>query len=240
MKKIEKELLKVPYDEKVIFQKRKNRFLGSVRFENGNQEEVHVRDPGRLEELLYEENEVLLKKADNENRKTNWDLIGAWFDDQWILVNSGYHREITECILEDESISPFGIIDSYKPEVKLGVSRIDFLIKKDEVKIWTEVKGCTLAKNEEALFPDAPTKRGKKHVEELIRVSEREKTSAALIFLIFRSDASCFAPNQKQDPEFTRVFKKAIDEGVDIYPLQLKYDGFAVEYCGEIPMCEEY
>ncbi len=218
-----KELMKIPFDEKGTFLERKNRFLGSVKLENYGSQDVHVRDPGRLEELLYEGNEVLLKKADNKDRKTNWDLIGAKFNDKWVLVNSGYHREITQNILEDRSMSPFNDIESYKPEVSLGESRIDFLIKKGSEKIWVEVKGCTLAKDGEALFPDAPTKRGKRHVNELREVV-RDGGRGALLILVFRSDAECFRPYKRRDPEFADTFYNAVDEGLEVYPLLLSFN----------------
>lgn len=236
-----KELMTIPFDEKGSFVERKNRFLGSVRFENGEIDDVHVRDPGRLKELLYEGNEVLLKGADSEKRKTDWDLIGAKFDDLWILVNSGYHSEITETILNDKSINPFDDINSYKPEVNLGNSRIDFLIMKGDERIWTEVKGCTLAKNGEALFPDAPTKRGKRHVDEL-RGMVKKGDRGALLVLIFRSDAECFRPYEKRDPKFADSFYKAYEEGIEIYPLLLNYnvDGEGkLYYKKKIPLCYE-
>ncbi len=234
-----KELMNIPYDEKGTFIERKNRFLGSVSFKNGELDDVHVRDPGRLKELLYNGNEVLLKKANKENRKTDWDLIGARYKDLWVLVNSGYHRKITETILEDESMSPFNDIDSYKPEVKLGNSRIDFLIKNKGEKIWVEVKGCTLADNGEALFPDAPTKRGRRHVDELREVVKNDD-NGALIILVFRSDAECFRPFEKRDPEFSDSFYKAVDEGVDVHPLLMSYNDRnlgKLYFRKEIPIC---
>ncbi|MFW6196521.1 MAG: DNA/RNA nuclease SfsA [Thermoplasmatota archaeon] len=236
-----KELMTISFDEKGTFVERKNRFLGSVRFKSGELDDVHVRDPGRLKDLLYEGNEVLLKKADNENRKTDWDLISAKFYDLWVLVNSGYHRKITKTILEDESISPFDKIDSFKPEAKLGDSRIDFLIKKNGKKIWTEVKGCTLAKNGEALFPDAPTARGKRHVDEL-REAVKNGDRGALLILIFRSDAECFRPYEKRDPDFSDSFYNAYEEGVEVHPLLLSYnvDGKGKLYFKKkIPLCHE-
>lgn len=236
-----KELMTIPYDEKGTFVERKNRFLGSVRFEDGELDDVHVRDPGRLKELLYKGNKVLLKKAGNENRKTNWDLISAKFDDLWILVNSGYHRRITETILEKESISPFDNIESYKPEVKLGDSRIDFLIKKDDENIWVEVKGCTLAKKGEALFPDAPTKRGKRHVNELREVV-KYGDKGALLVLVFRSDAECFRPYEKRDQEFSNSFYNAYKEGVEVHPLLLDYNikgKGKLYFKKKIPLCHD-
>jgi len=236
---IMKELMNIPYDKKGTFNERKNRFLGSVSFKNGELDDVHVRDPGRLKELLYNGNEVLLKKANKENRKTDWDLIGARYKDLWVLVNSGYHRKITEAILKDDSISPFKDIDSYEPEVKLGNSRIDFLIKNEGENIWAEVKGCTLADNGEALFPDAPTNRGRRHVDEL-RDVVKNGDNGALIILVFRSDAECFQPFEKRDPEFSDSFYKALDEGVDVHPLLLSYNDKnmgKIYFRKEIPIC---
>ncbi len=228
-------LLKVPSDERGIFKERKNRFLGSVKIGNETVE-VHVRDPGRLNEILYPGNEVLLKRAENQDRKTDWSLLAGRVDEHWVFVNSGYHRAITERILEKHRLSPFERIEGYQAEKKLGKSRIDFLLKKDDRDIWLEVKGCTLAEDGTALFPDAPTKRGKRHVEELIQVKDK-KTDAALIVLVFRPDAKCFSPNKKTDPDFTAVFERGVEEGLSVHPISLKYTEDKIYYIGEIPLC---
>ena len=232
-------LIEVPYDSRGVFKTRKNRFLGEVEiFETSSVEEVHIRDPGRLEEILYPGNEVLLKKAQNENRKTNWTLLAGKVKGQWVFVNSGYHKSIAEKILDEPEINPFKELLGYEAEKKLGDSRIDFLLKKEDEKIWLEVKGCTLAKDGRALFPDAPTKRGRRHVEELIEVVKEENTTGALIFLVFRADASCFEPHEEQDPEFAKIFEKGREIGLEIHPVKLSYDGSVVKYRGEIPLCE--
>ena len=229
-------LMDITHDEEAIFLSRENRFLGRVKLKStGEIHDVHVRDPGRLEEILYQGNEVLIRKADNPNRKTGYDLIAGKVKDNWILVNSGFHRQITEIILEDEMLSPFCKIDSYTAEQQLGKSRIDFLLEKHGEKIWLEVKGCTLAIDGTALFPDAPTTRGKRHIEELIS-AEENGDRAALIFLIFRPDAECFRPYEKRDPDFSRTFWKAVEEGVDVYAVQLEYENGALYYKGQIPV----
>jgi len=234
-----KSLIEVPFDSRGVFKTRKNRFLGEVEIsETSSVEEVHIRDPGRLEEILYPGNEVLLKKAQNENRKTNWTLLAGKVNGHWVFVNSGYHRSIVEKILDDPDISPFKELLSYEAEKRLGESRIDFLLKKEEEEIWLEVKGCTLAQGDRALFPDAPTKRGRRHVEELIEVVDEDYTSGALLFLVFRSDASCFAPHEVQDPDFARVFEEGRKAGLEIHPVRLSYDGSVIKYRGEIPLCE--
>jgi len=232
-------LIEFPYDSRGAFKTRKNRFLGEVEIsETGSVEEVHIRDPGRLEEILYPGNEVLLKKAKSENRKTNWTLLAGKVKDQWVFVNSGYHRSIAEKILDDPDISPFKELLGYEAEKKLGKSRIDFLLKREEEEIWLEVKGCTLAQDGRALFPDAPTKRGRRHIEELIEVINEDNTSGALLFLVFRSDASCFEPHETQDPDFARTFEKGREVGLEIHPLKLSYDGYVIKYWGEIPLCQ--
>ncbi len=231
-------LLEVPSDAEGTFLERKNRFLGIVEVD-GKEEKVHVRDPGRLEEILYPENDVLLEKAKKKDRKTDWTLLAGKVNENWIFVNSGYHREIAENILNMPELSPFGEIKGYEAEKKLGESRIDFLLEKEEEKIWLEVKGCTLAQDNIALFPDAPTERGRRHVDELIKALE-EGFEASLLFLVFRPGARCFAPHEEQDPEFSKVFREAQKAGVDVHALKLRYDGGAVYYLKEIPICEVY
>ena len=167
----------VPWDSQGTLKSRPNRFLAIVDIEqNGTvlkDQKVHVRDPGRLKELLYPGNKVLVKHRPGENRKTQWEIIAA-LDDDWILINSGYHRAISEAILRNPEISPFGKLDRLKAEVSVGHSRLDFMLEKDGQQIGLEIKGCTLEIREIALFPDAPTERGAKHVESLKGLVEGE------------------------------------------------------------------
>ncbi len=238
------QLLEISSDAEGIFKSRENRFLGKVKIsEASSVEEVHIRDPGRLEEILYPGNEVLLERAEGTNRKTGWTLLAGKLDGKWIFINSGYHRKLSEKILGDPDMSPFGKLDDYQAEVNLGNSRIDFLLNKDGKDIWLEVKGCTLAEDDIALFPDAPTERGRKHVEELAKkIDKEDKTdiAGALLFLVFRSDAECFKPYTEKDPEFARIFEDALKNGLDVYPVKLEYDGKNVYHLEEISLCEPF
>ncbi|NIA23513.1 MAG: DNA/RNA nuclease SfsA, partial [Proteobacteria bacterium] len=211
-----------------------NRFLGKVKRENGEIAEVHVHDPGRLKELLYEGNEVLIRRAKNENRKTKWDLIAAKSEGKWILVNSSFHRNIAEAIIKNRSVSLFRDFDKIMAEVKNGDSRIDFLLIKKDRKMWVEVKGCTLKKGKAALFPDAPTLRGRKHLLNLIDSVKRGDESAVLILIFV--DAEIFSPNKKTDPEFSDTLKKAYESGVKIYTVVLDYQKNYIHFKGEIPI----
>jgi sugar fermentation stimulation protein A len=227
---------------KATFKSRPNRFLGiaditSPKKDKKKKVKVHVHDPGRLEELLYPGNQVLLRKAANKNRKTKWDVIAAFHEGNWILTHSGYHREIAEWVLNNPKVSPFKKVTSIKPEAKVGKSRLDFLLeKKNGKRIWVEVKGCTLAVDGVALFPDAPTERGRRHLETLVKL-KKKGDDAAVIILIFRSDAKCFAPNVETDPNFSDTFIKAIKAGVQVYPLVFKFENRALYYINKIPVC---
>ncbi len=231
-----KVILEIPYDAKGIFIKRLNRFLGEVEIQ-GEKCLVHIHDPGRLEELLFQGNDVLLKKYDKSGRKTKWELVGAKYKSKWIFTNSKFHRVISEILLRDEKISPFGKIDSIKPEIKIGESRLDYLIIKDGRAIWVEVKGCTLEKDGIAFFPDAPTERGRRHVEELhkiIRMGER----GALLILIFHPQVKCFYPNTKTDANFSRAFFDALKDGLEVYPVLLEYTGKEIVFRGYSKLCQ--
>ncbi len=223
-------LLEVTPDARATFLRRDNRFIATVLLDD-KEERVHVHDPGRLEELLFEGNEVLLKRADSPRRKTRWDVIAAKFGNMWIFTNSSYHRRISEALLRN-------IMGEYdiRAEVKIGRSRIDFLASRGDDKVAIEVKGCTLARDGIALFPDAPTTRGRRHVGELIEFI-RGGNRAMLLILIFRYDANCFLPNGETDPQFEEVFWKAVGEGVEVLPAVIKYEPPHLEYLGKIPVC---
>jgi len=228
---------------------RSNRFLAICNLYDKGQiknEKVHVHDPGRLKELLYPGNKILVRRApEGTKRKTKWDMIAARYDNKWIFINSAYHRKISEYILNDESINPFGIPGKIIPEVSFGHSRIDFVIRYEDDgnndtyssnrDIAIEVKGCTLAINGKALFPDAPTSRGARHIDTLLNI-KNNGMRAGIMMLVFR-DAECFLPFEKRDPIFAEKFYKGIKEGIEIHALQLEFDGLSITYRREIPVC---
>ncbi len=228
-------VMDIPIDAEGTFVERKNRFLGIVDI-HGEDSKVHVRDPGRLEELLYPGNRVLLAKASRPNRKTSWDLIAARYEDEWVLVNSGFHPQIARWVLENEKIDPFGITDGWQGEKKLGDSRIDFFNDTEVCELWVEVKGCTLAMGGRALFPDAPTTRGTRHVRELINAVE-EGHRAGLLILVFRSSAECFSPYEERDPDFAAAFREAVDAGVEVRPIRFSYEKGRLYYNGKLTVC---
>ncbi|MCK5739667.1 DNA/RNA nuclease SfsA [bacterium] len=228
-------LLQINTDTTAILLERPNRYLAFVELPDGSEVKAHVHDPGRLQELLYPGNELVLRYAAAEHRKTDWDVIAARFENKWILIHSGFHRRIAENLFSREDICPFGAIDSLRAEVTYGHSRLDFRLVQNGKPLWVEIKGCTLAENGRAKFPDAPTKRGTRHLESLIELMQQGEKSA-LVILIFRSDALDFVPNQKTDPDFSRVFYQAIAAGVSVYPVVLDFDGTRINFSKIIPV----
>ena len=237
-----KPLLKTDWDAEGIFKDRPNRFLCIVDLPDkygGPGQAVHVHDPGRLTELLYPGNRVMLKRADRPGRKTAWTLMAALYEGQWILVNSGLHRKISYAILSDPAISPLGAARRIDPEVMFGKSRLDYrILAASGSTVWVEVKGCTLARDGVALFPDAPTSRGTRHVRELVEISA-QGDRAALLILIFQHNVRCFAPNSETDPEFAAAFHEAVADGVKAYPVlcSCSADG-TIFYNGRTVLCE--
>jgi sugar fermentation stimulation protein A len=238
-------VMKIPWDTKGTFRSRPNRFLGIVDITSPKKdrkkgERVHIHDPGRLKELLYSKNKVLLRKASNPNRKTKWDLIAATYDNNWVLVHSGFHREIAQWVIGNKKVSPIKNVKGVKPEAKFGKSRLDFLLtKKNGKKVWVEVKGCTLAADGVALFPDAPTLRGTRHVRHLIEAKEKGD-EAVILILVFRQDARCFASHAETDPAFSKAFFSALEVGVAVHPLKFSYKDRVVKFIGEIPVCVDF
>ncbi|SKA81704.1 sugar fermentation stimulation protein A [Caloramator quimbayensis] len=191
-----------------IFIKRLNRFEALVRVDN-KIELVHVPNTGRMKELLYEGAKVILNKTNNPNRKTKYSLLHIYKNQHLICVNSSLaNRVFEEAVLTGEIDWAEGEI---KREVQFFNSRFDFFIKKDE-GIFTEVKCATFEEDGIAKFPDAPTERGKKHIDELILANNNYK--AAIVIISFMDYVKSFTPNYKIDKEFGEKLIKAFSMGV--------------------------
>jgi len=233
-------LLEIKADSEGIFLERINKFLGKVKISE-REEFVHIHDPGRLKELLFLGNRVLIKNENKPNRKTKFDLIAAYKNDHWVFVHSNYHRKIAESIIKSKIIDEVSEFDKIEAEKRYNSSRIDFLLTdtKRNKKLWLEVKGCTLTENGRALFPDAPTKRGTRHLLELLEIAKSNEY-AGLLILIFRKDSKCFMPNNKTDPEFTKAFYNLLkNKNFFIFPVLLIYNGICVKYKKILPLCDK-
>ena len=198
--------------KKGTFLRRPNRFIAEVDID-GNIETVHVKNTGRCKELLLQGSTVFLSEQDNLNRKTKYDLIAVKKGNLLVNIDSQIPNDVVaEWLPNCELFSKSAI---YKREVTFGKSRFDFYIEDDNRKIFLEVKGVTLEENHIALFPDAPTIRGVKHINELCNCVDLGY-EAYIIFVIQMKGVEYFKPNSKTHPEFEIALKNAFNKGVNI------------------------
>ena len=234
-------ILNIKTDATAIFKERPNKYIAIVDVVSPFREKdvnVHVHDPGRLSEILYEGNKLLLKFVDKPTRKTKWDVIAGDINNKWVLIHSNYHRKISEKILQSNILPFTKNFETVKPEAKFKNHRLDFLCyDKNGRKTWIEVKGCTLGRDNIALFPDAPTKRGTEHLKILLQL-QNKGDDAKLIILIFAPDIKCFMPNKERDENFANEFYNLSNNGISIHPLLLTFENDAIFYKKEIPICD--
>lgn len=197
------------------FISRPNRFIAHVEI-NGKEEICHVKNTGRCKELLIPGVNVFLQENDNPNRKTKFSLITVEKENRLINMDSQIPNKVVNEWLENGNL--FKDITLIKPETKYGNSRFDFYVETKEKKIFIEVKGVTLEENGVVRFPDAPTERGVKHVNELCEC-KKEGYEAYIIFVIQMKGAMYFEPNMKTHKEFGYALKKAKNSGVNILAL---------------------
>ena len=219
MNEINKLLFEIPNLKRGIFISRPNRFVSEIQYKS-KIELAHIHDPGRLKELLLKETEILFT---NSNGKLKYYVKAVKFEDEWVLIDTSLHSRIA---LESfKFILEFAKVKEIKKEVPFGKSRIDFTL--DGVPL--EVKGVTLLKGGVALFPDAPTERGTRHVQEII------ENRGILFFLVFRK-ATKFKPNYEIDPKFSKKLSEAKEKEIPIYTVRISFDGKGLYYNGKIPL----
>ena len=149
---------------KARFISRPNRFIAEVEIDE-NIEIAHVKNTGRCKELLTEGTTVYVQKSDNQARKTKYDLITVVKNGMLINMDSQAPNKVFgEWVSQGNFAAD---VDLIKPECKYGKSRFDFYIEAGDRKIFAEIKGVTLEEEGIAMFPDAPTERGIKHIKEL-------------------------------------------------------------------------
>ncbi len=202
------------------FVERPNRFIAYVDIE-GKKEICHVKNTGRCRELLIKGCRVYLEESDNPARKTKYDLIAVEKGSLLINMDSNAPNQAVKEWLQEPECPVCGGEEKVfiKPECKYGNSRFDFYIEAGDRKIFMEVKGVTLEEKGVVRFPDAPSERAVKHVEELISAME-EGYEAYVMFVIQMKGAVCFQPNTATHPEFAAILQKAARKGVNV----LAYD----------------
>ncbi len=216
------------------FISRPNRFVGNIRV-NGNDNTCHIADTGRLKEILTEGRRILVAK--NPPRlKTDYRLIACEIPEtgEWALINTAIHTHIARSAIRNGVLG--FIPETLRPEIKAGNSRLDFLVNN---RLYIELKGTNLVLNSQCRFPDAPTARGRRHLEELIQLKKEGKD--AMILILGLRNCPCFVPNREMDPAFADTFQNALESGVQYrgFRIKLNISPGRILFNGDLPLCRE-
>ena len=217
-----------------LFIERPNRFIVIANTPAGIIR-AHCPNPGRLLEILTPGRKLIFQKADNPDRKTPYSLVAAYYKNKIIPLNSVMANKAAK-----ELAIPILFPNAEKviPEQTFGKSRFDFLIQEDKHKTYLEVKSCTLVEEGRAMFPDAPTVRGARHITELMEIEKNEQnTKGRVLFIITHEDAEVFTPNMHTDPNFAFTLKKALKKiQIDFVSIKCNVNGSAALVNLKIPI----
>ncbi len=198
------------------FIKRYKRFLVDVEKPDGTVLTVHCPNTGSMRGCLHPGNKVMISRSDNAKRKYPHTLELIEVNGYWVGVNTMRTNHLVREAMEKGIVSELGQVDRIQPEVKVSShSRLDFLVVKAEERIYIEVKNCTLVEEGVAMFPDAVTARGTKHLEELANLLE-PGVRAMIFFCIQRQDGTFFAPADHIDPLYGETLRKVVGQGVEV------------------------
>jgi sugar fermentation stimulation protein A len=222
-----------PIEAEFVF--RVNRFTAEVDLD-GRRESVHIPNTGRMQELLVEDAPVLLLDRDRPGRKTRWDLVAVRYGSEWVSVDSRVPNIVLGEAVAAGAIPELRGLTVSRPEHTWGSSRFDFLLAGGGKEVLLEVKGCTLVREDGlALFPDAPTMRGARHVRELGE-ARTEGFRSVVVVIIQRSDGRVFAPNDRTDPAFGDALRTAVAAGVEVIAYNTDVDRVGVALRDPVPV----
>ncbi len=212
------------------FCSRPNRFIANCLVQ-GKETVCHVKNTGRCKELLLPGSRVFLTPGENPARKTPYDVIAVEKEGEIINIDSvAPNKAVAQWL---PTFLPKGA--TICPETKFGSSRMDFYAKAGEKEFLIEIKGVTLKKDGVALFPDAPTTRGVRHLQELTKAVKQGYT-CYVIFVVQMKGVTHFSPNRQTDPDFAKALEQAVAAGVKVMALDCRVTPNSMEIDGEIPI----
>lgn len=221
------------------FVRRENRFRAVVEYE-GQLVAAHVSNSGRLGELLTPGAVVWVAPyADPQERKTVCHLTLAEYAGTLVSVDARLPNRLVAEALSTGRLAPLSGYNTVRTEVRVGSSRLDFLLDDgpdpSRPRCWLEVKSVTLVEDGLALFPDAPTARGVKHLEELAALRGNGER-VAVGFVIQRGDGMRFASHPTADASFAATLRRAQAEGVKVYAWRCAVSHNAIELTDRVPV----
>lgn len=222
--------------KEATFRVRQSRFSALVELD-GREIKAYLPNSGRMKELLIPGVKVLLTEVTRAmERRTNHDLVMVKNGDLLVNVDSRTpNRIVNEALLEDR-LPGFEGCSIISREAAYGESKLDFLLSLDAGHYCLlETKSVTLVRDQVAMFPDAPTLRGARHLRDLVQ-SQAEGFAAAMIFIVQRDDANSFRPNVEMDPLFGSAIQMAGRAGITLKAFTCRVSMDGVQLAREIPV----
>lgn len=215
--------------------KRYKRFLADIKLENGEIITAHCTNSGSMKSCLENGAEVYLSPVNDPKRKTRftWEMIKINSD--WVCINTGNPNKIAFEAISKGEIPGLENYTIVKREVKFGDSRFDIFAENDSEQCFVEVKNVTLKEGKYALFPDAVTTRGQKHLKTLIEV-KKQGMRAVMLYIVQRMDVEVFGPAREIDPDYAKALKAAVSEGVEVIAMQAKVTSEKIELVKKLPV----
>lgn len=193
--------------QRVRFIARPNRFLVLGRLPSGEVIEAFLPNPGRMDEMLFPDTELTVTRAvASATRHTEWTCVGLERDGEPIFLDTHRTNAVARHLIETGRVPSLGGWRIARAEVTVGHSRFDFLLERGRQRLWLEVKSCTLFGNGTAMFPDAVTVRGRRHLEELARLRQANAARPVLLFVVHSLRPRWFLPDYHTDLAFSRTF----------------------------------
>jgi sugar fermentation stimulation protein A len=216
---------------------RYKRFLADVELESGEIVTAHCPNSGSMKGCAMPGSRVLLSLSGNPKRKLSytWELVQV--NGSWVGINTGLPNKLTAEAVRQGTIPELAGYDNIRPEVRYGKdSRIDLLLSGTRGLCYVEVKNVTLVEGNRALFPDAETLRGQKHLKELMR-EVRDGNRGVIFFVVQRADARALAPADAIDPEYGRLLRLAVKNGVEAFAWQAHVDPWEIRLARPLEVC---
>ena len=201
--------------------KRYKRFLAEIRLDDGTEVVAHCTNSGSMKSCLENGAEVYLTPVTDLKRRTKftWEMIKI--NGNWVGINTGNPNKLALEAISAGQIPELSGYTNVKREVVFGDSRFDIFAENETGKCFVEVKNVSLKEGNYALFPDAVTTRGQKHLKTLMEV-KANGIRAVMLYIVQRTDVEVFAPAMEIDPEYAKVLKQAVNAGVEVIVLQVE------------------
>jgi sugar fermentation stimulation protein A len=200
---------------------RYKRFLADVQLDDGTVVVAHCTNSGSMKSCIESDADVYLTPVTDPKRKTRftWEMIKI--NNGWVGINTGNPNKLAFEAISTNQIPGLKGYTTVKREVKFGDSRFDIYAENQHEKCFVEVKNVSMKEGKYALFPDAVTLRGQKHLKTLTEVNKKGMR-AVMLYIVQRSDVEIFAPAAAIDPNYAEALRKAVENGVEIIVMQAK------------------